>query len=242
MPDPDAPCVGGIPVCLTDEDWSFYLNAGIEENAHSEYSLLTMPFSDALMDYNRMAFHAVALRWQDKAYLIAAPSGVGKSTQARFLQELRPGEFGVISGDRPILEFRKKETHFSDEIQIDRSDSTQILSNPEGHWDIIVHPSQWNGKENWFGAKAAPLAGLILLLRGDQNELISLTPREAAIRCYNQVIQTFISPDKIRKAAELTTRLLNSVPIWQLTTYQVPESTKLLVKSIFSSNSQTEME
>lgn len=178
----------GESVCLSDDDWQYFLTANMVECPHSEYSLLTAPFSDALLSYDRMVFHSVALRWHDRAYLISAPSGNGKSTQARYLKKLHPGEFGIICGDRPILSFYDNE--------------------------IIVHPSPWNGKENWHDAEAAPLAGLILLERGNENKLIALSPREAALRTYAQVMQRCIDPEKIRRAAELTTRLLNSVPIW----------------------------
>ena len=100
--------------------------------------------------------------------------------------------------------------------------------------EIIVHPSHWNGKEDWKGAAAAPLAGLILLRRGEDNGLASLSPRDAALRTYTQVIQTCTDPEKMRTAADLITRLLNSVPIWQLTSFQVPDSTRLLLDTVFS--------
>ena len=242
-PDPAAIRVGGEPVCLTDGDWAFYRGDGIEDGAYSEFSLLTAAFSDALMDHDRIIIHAVAIRWQDRAYLIAAQPGVGKSTQARFLQQLRPGEFSVICGDRPVLEFRPCEpvtnvtgaaNRFPSPVSGHCETSPQTgRGNPSSRDSILVHPSLWNGKENWYGAEAAPLEGLILLRRGDQNELISLTAREAAIRVYTQMIQLYADGEKIRKAAELTTRLLNNVPIWQLTSFQVPDSTRLLLNSLF---------
>lgn len=206
-PNPAARCVGGDPVCLTDEDWQYYLSDGMEDCAHTEFSLLTAAFSDALMDHERIILHAVAIRWRDKSYLIAAQSGNGKSTQARFLQQLRPGEFSVICGDRPVLSFHDNE--------------------------ILVHPSHWNGKENWYGAEAAPLAGVILLRRSEENAICPLSPREAAIRTYAQIIQTCADPEKMKKAAALVTKLLNAVPIWQLTSFQVPDSTKLLLETVF---------
>lgn len=220
-PDPASPRAAGASVRLTREDWKFNLGNGIVESPFSEYSILTAPFSDALMEYDRMIFHAVAVRWRDRAYLICAPSGVGKSTQARFLQELRPGEFSVICGDRPVLEFCQSAPC--------RDGTLPSAASPQ----IIVHPSPWNGKENWRGAEAAPLAGLILLRRGDENALSALTPREAAFQCYAQVIQTAITEKTVIKAAELTTILLNSVPVWQLTTHQVPDSTRLLLETVF---------
>ena len=207
LPDPAAPRVEIDPVRLTEEDWDYYIRQGSEASPQSEYSLLTAAFSDALMDFDRLVIHGAALRWQDRAWLICGPSGVGKSTQAGWLRRLRPGEFGVISGDRPILSFHDNE--------------------------IIVHPSPWNGKENWHDAVAAPLAGIVLLRRGEENRLEALDPREAAVPVYAQVIQTAARADRLRRSAELVTALVQAVTVWRLTTHQPPASTELLLNEIF---------
>ena len=235
-PNPAARRVGGEPVCLTDDDWQFYLGTDMEDCAHTEFSLLTAPFSDALMDYDRIILHAVAIRWRDKAYLIAARSGTGKSTQTRCLQQLRPGEFSVICGDRPALEF----CHCEPATDVSQKPPLTPQSGFRGggpaksvEGSIHVHPSHWNGKENWYGAEAASLAGVILLRRGEENAICSLSPREAAVRTYAQIIQTCADPEKMKKAAAFVTKLLNAVPIWQLTSFQVPDSTKLLLETVF---------
>ena len=206
-PDPEAPLVPGAPVSIPETDWQEYLQSGMEDCAHTEYSMLTAHCSDALLAFDCVILHAAALRWRDRSWLIIAPSGVGKSTQTRNLQALLPGEVSVICGDRPVLErcggaFR-------------------------------VHPSPWNGKENWHGAEAAPLAGLILLSRGPENRLTALTDREAALTMYQHFLQSAWEPENIRRVAALETRLLRAVPIWLLESDQVPDSTRLLLDAVF---------
>ncbi|MBR4194324.1 MAG: hypothetical protein IKQ54_08370 [Oscillospiraceae bacterium] len=196
-----------VPVSIPPADWTEYLADGMEDCPHTEYSMLTEYFSDALLPFDRVILHGVALRWRNRAFLICAESGVGKSTQASFLQELRPGEFGIICGDRPILSFHDKE--------------------------IIVHSSPWNGKENWKGAAAAPLSGIIMLERGPQNKLYSLTEQEAGIPFYNHVIQSAWDPENVCRVASMITRLLYAVPIWKLVSNEVPASTRLLLESVF---------
>ena len=242
IPDPGAPCVGAGSVCMTEKDWQFFLDSGADEDAHSEYSLLCFNMSDALLPYDRVLIHAVAIRWRDRAYLICAGSGTGKSTQARTLQELRPGEFSVICGDRPALEFCRAVSDDNCSKRITPADSaakTTSVCPPSGppadaKWEIIIHPSPWNGKENWYGADAAPLAGLILLERGETNKIVSISPKEAALSMYTHFIQTAWEADGIRKVAELENRLLQTVPIWKLTTHHVPDSTELLLEAVFS--------
>lgn len=201
------------PVCVSEKDWEFYHSQGIERKADMEFSVLAAHFSDSLLPFDRVIIHSVALRRQDKAYLICAASGTGKTTQARFLQQLHPGEFGIICGDRPVLEFREKE--------------------------IVVHPSPWNGKEDLHGAEAAGLAGIILLERGDENRIVSVTEREAAFSLYPQFIQTSVEPQNIRRVVQLEIRALKAVPLWKLTTHEVPDSTKMLYEAVFYSNAES---
>ena len=206
--DPNGPVpTDCLPVTVHPEAWQELSDAGIELCAHTEYSVLTAFISDALLPLGCVVFHAVALRWRGRAWLICAESGVGKSTQARWLRRLRPEEFGVISGDRPILSFQTNE--------------------------ITVHPSPWNGKENWHDAEAAPLGGLILLERGEENRLFSLTEHEAVLSVYPQFIYTAWDRENVKRVADLETRLLRAGPLWKLTTHEVPASTKLLLETVF---------
>ena len=207
-PDPEAPLVPGAPVSIPETDWQEYLQSGMEDCAHTEYSMLTAHCSDALLAFDCVILHAAALRWRDRSWLIVAPSGVGKSTQMRNLQTLLPGEVSVICGDRPVLErcggaFR-------------------------------VHPSPWNGKENWHGAEAAPLGGLILLRRGPENRLYALREDEAILNLYVAFIQTSASVEAVTKVADLEDGLLRAVPTWLLVSDTVPDSTRCLVDGIFS--------
>lgn len=207
-PDPEAPLVPGAPVSIPETDWQEYLQSGMEDCAHTEYSMLTAHCSDALLAFDCVILHAAALRWRDRSWLIIAPSGVGKSTQTRNLQTLLPGEVSVICGDRPVLErcggaFR-------------------------------VHPSPWNGKENWHGAEAAPLGGLILLRRGPENRLYALREDEAILNLYVAFIQTSASVEAVTKVADLEDGLLRAVPTWLLVSDTVPDSTRCLVEGIFS--------
>lgn len=207
-PDPEAPLVPGAPVSIPETDWQEYLQSGMEDCAHTEYSMLTAHCSDALLAFDCVILHAAALRWRDRSWLIIAPSGVGKSTQTRNLQALLPGEVSVICGDRPVLErcggaFR-------------------------------VHPSPWNGKENWHGAEAAPLGGLILLRRGPENRLYALREDEAILNLYVAFIQTSASVEAVTKVADLEDGVLRAVPTWLLVSDTVPDSTRCLVDGIFS--------
>lgn len=171
------------------EDWRSIGNT--TRNDFSEFSLLSCRTSEYLMDYQRFVFHAVAIRWHDRAWLITAPPGIGKSTQYKNLKELHPDEISIINGDKPIVEICSDGSAF-------------------------VHPSPWTGKEGWHDAEGAPLGGIIFLKHGE-NTIEPVEPKTVASRTFFSVLFSFDTGDVIQKAAKLVQRLLKSVPLWQLT-------------------------
>ena len=195
------------PISVKDYEFEDWKNLGNEVNPHGEYSLLSLQTSEALFEHQRFIFHAVAFRWKDKSWLLTAAPGVGKSTQYKNLKELYPEEISIINGDRPVL---------------------QILD--EG--SIMVHPSPWNGKENWCGAEAAPLAGIIFLKQGNENTIKTLTAQEAAVGALSSVFHSYETEEVVKKAAKLTTALLKNTPLWLLTNKGDLESSTLLLDTL----------
>ncbi len=180
-----------------------------EVNAYAEYSLFSLAASDALMESDKCVFHSAAVCYRDRAYLIAGPPGMGKSTQVRTLRELHPEEFSVISGDRPVLCC-------------------------EDEHEIMVWPSPWNGKEGWNGANKAPLAGLVLLERGEENSICRVRKKEAVLQVFNSIFQYRETDEQIYRTSRLAAKILSAAPIWKLTSYSIPDSTKLLYTAVFS--------
>lgn len=182
----DAPC---ISVGQSEyEDWQKIGNT--TRNDFAEFSLLGCRTSEYLMDHQRFVFHAVAMRWHDRAWLITAPPGIGKTTQYKNLKELHPDEVSIINGDKPIVEIRDD--------------------------GAFVHPSPWTGKEGWHDAEGAPLAGIIFLKHGE-NVIEPVSPKAMARSAYLSIFQSFDTGEVIQKSAKLAQQLLKSVPLWQLT-------------------------
>ncbi len=200
------------PVCdlaVTEEEWAYMARHDCAMNGQNEASLITALASDVLLQQDRCILHAVALRHADRAWLITAPSGVGKSTQARTLNELYPGQFSVICGDRPVLELRDGDS-------------------------VFVHPSPWNGKEGWHGADGAPLAGIVCLRRGQENDIRPLSARDAVIPVLHALIHTGRTAEAIRRTAAFEDALLRRTRVWELVNRGVPDSTRLLYETLFA--------
>ena len=201
------------PICevhVGETLWRELLKNGYQDCAYMEYTYFPAPISDALLPFDRCVIHAAAVRYRDRAWLLAGPSGVGKSTQIKSLQSLEPGAFGVICGDRPVLELREDGS-------------------------VMVWPSPWNGKENWYGAEAAPLASIILIQRGEESKVELLSPRDAVVPVYAQLIQTGESLQTMQLAARFEDRLLQAVPTHRLTASDIPTSGQALYTHLHQS-------
>ena len=195
------------PIFVSDFDFEEWEKVGNHINAFAEYSLLHLPTSTYLLNFDRFIFHAVALRWHDKAWLITALPGMGKSTQYRNLKELFPKEISIINGDKPILELKDDGS-------------------------FVVHPSPWNGKEHWRGAEAAPLAGIICLMQGKENTIKKVTAREVVSQIYISIHHTYETEKTIKQAGKMASLLLKNYPVWLLTNKGDLDSSALLYNTI----------
>ena len=76
-PKDNAICVKENDFNLWEEKWKY--------NACAPTEMAILPFrtSDYLLKDHRCVYHAVAFLYKNKAYLITAQSGTGKSTQLR---------------------------------------------------------------------------------------------------------------------------------------------------------------
>ena len=172
-------------------------------DAFVEYRGLIGLSSQLLLRYRCCVFHAAAFSWQGRAWLLTAPAGTGKTTQILNWQRLFPGEIGIISGDMPILEAREDGS-------------------------VWVHPSSWNGKENLYGAPAAPLGGLILLRQGQEDRMLPLPPRDAVVPLLRMFFAPLETEEEIRQLASLLESVLLAAPCRKFVNLGGEASTRLL--------------
>ncbi len=156
-----------------------------------DYMELCQRISDALLPFGRTVFHSVAFVWRDRAWLLTAVSGTGKTTQYVLWKTLYSKDVRMLNGDKPILEFR-------------------------ADGGVTVHPSPWRGKEGMGQMLSAPLGGIILLRQSAENRIRRVSPAEAACAVWDQFLFGFRSTDDARTVARLEDALLRAVPVWLL--------------------------
>lgn len=174
--------------------------------AYVEGCELAAKVSYALMQYDCCIFHSVAFLWQGKAWLFAAPSGTGKTTQYLLWKRMLGEKVTMLNGDKPVL------------------------ACCEG--TVWVHPSPWFGKEGMHNDDSAPLGGIIFLAQAQKNEISMLTPREAVIPLLSQILYDGTKDDAILCGCKIGESILKSVPIWHLKNRGDAASAKLTYETI----------
>ncbi len=196
-------------VKIDDYDKELWSSTGNTLDAYGEYSLLCGGISDNLLHHGSCLIHAVAFRYENRAYLIVAPPGVGKSTQIQYLMNLYPDQFSVICGDRPCLSL-------------------------EENGRIFVYPTPWNGKENWHGAESCELAAVFYLKRGDITEITQLDNKAAILPVFSSLISRREREEDIQYLGNYTEQILEHYPVYLYINGGVPESTVIFYDTISS--------
>ena len=175
----------------------------------TEFNLLLEHICNLFLPYDRCLFHSVAICVDNRAWLITAPSGTGKSTQYRLWKELYGNKVRLICGDKPILEFQSS-------------------------GDIIVHPSPWRGKERWLGSGPAKLAGIVYLEQGEYNSIRRMSVSEAVVPLYTQILYQPEDETELRQAAAMLDRILRQIPVWKLVNIGDEESARLTYETLYA--------
>ena len=99
---------------------------------------------------NRLVMHGAVIEYKGKAYLFTAPSGTGKTTHISMWVKHLGDKVKIINGDKPVL----------------------IVSDDE----VTAFGAPWCGKEGWQINTSAPLEGICLLERGEENLIEEINP------------------------------------------------------------------
>lgn len=221
----DVPAEDFVPLA-SEEDAAYerelfeehYAQTGIELTEPAlEYETLVYRVSEGLFKHDAFVFHGAAFLWRERAYIFTAPSGTGKTTQYRRWRELYGDEIRILNGDKPVLRFHSAET------DSEKAEDT-----------VWVHPSPWHGKEGYGRGAAAPLAGIVYLEQGSENRIRRMTPQEAALPLFSQLLFNGSDAGTIRQGAALISRLAEAVPIWHLMNLGDHASAEMTHEAIFN--------
>ena len=195
-------------ICVSDDDID-YIRKKLPDkpDAYLECRYLIDLTARHLLQFGACIIHAAAFSWKGYAWLLAAPSGVGKSTQMYRWAQLFGAEIQVICGDMPA-----------------------ISAEPDG--TIMVWPTPWNGKESWGGRTAAPLGGVLFLEQEKENSILRLEPVDVIFRYFRQFPRNLETAEQIHTLAMLIDRCASTYPAWLLKNRGDLESARLTAHTL----------
>ena len=199
-------------VSITPEDIEYEKQKSAEEDA--AMGIPTRPFKDEYLEtlavYRKICdqmperdtflFHCSAIAVDGKAYLFTAPSGTGKSTHTRLWREVLGDQAVMINDDKPLLRVT--------------SDS------------VLVYGTPWDGKHRLSTNTVAPVAGICLLERGEENGIERIAKEEAFPRLLQQTYRPQ-SPVELMKTMELLDAVASNVPLCRLRCNMEPEAARV---------------
>ena len=153
-----------------------------------------------MLDYGILLLHGAAIAVDGRCYLFLADSGTGKTTHIRNWLKMIPGTV-VINGDKPLIDMHTLE----------------------------VYGTPWAGKEKYNTNTHARLAGLVLLERGQSNEISSVSFHEALP---GLLAQCHVPDGETARVYPLLGRL-KDVPCFRLKCNMEPESALVAYRGIY---------
>ena len=210
-----------IIVTITPQDIEYEKQKSAEEDA--AMGVPTRPFKDEYLETlavyriicDRMPerdtflFHCSAVAVDGKAYLFTAPSGTGKSTHTRLWREVFGDRAVMINDDKPLLRVT--------------SDS------------ILIYGTPWDGKHRLSTNTVAPVAGICLLERGEENHVERIAKEEAFPRLLQQTYRPQ-SPVALMKTMELLDAVASNVPLYKLRCNMEPEAARVAYAEMNTEN------
>lgn len=145
--------------------------------------------AERLPDYNSFLMHAAAIRVDGNAFLLAGPSGAGKTTHARLWKKVFQDRMRVINDDKPII----------------RTDGDEIM----------VCGSPWCGKERWHNNIKAPLKAVFFVNQADENSIAKMQHGEAWGALLNQVYRSRDAAN-MQKTLKYLDNMINRTDIYSL--------------------------
>lgn len=153
-------------------------------------SILRMiPMREIFLHFGVLFLHAAQISWQGKGLLFAAPSGTGKTTQARLWQAHRGA--AIVCNDRTLVR------------------------RTNGCWRTYGYPL--DGSEPVYSREVNPLGAVVLLEQGRDNRAQQPRPTKAIPLLMQQTVMDCWSGKARAAAMDLLLTMMEEIPVFLLT-------------------------
>ncbi len=144
---------------------------------------------DYIVAHDGALMHGAVIEYEGNAYMFTATSGTGKTTHIKLWKELYKDNVRILNGDKPLIRYI--------------------------NGSFVAYGTPWCGKEHYNVNASAPLKGIVLLTRGEENEVEQLDSKVFNKALFRQIYMPK-SPMLIIKVAEFADKLFSGVPLYLL--------------------------
>lgn len=109
--------------------------------------------AEKLLPYNTLLFHGSVVSVDGQGYLFTAVSGTGKSTHTRLWRQRFGERCVMVNDDKPLLRITED--------------------------GVLACGTPWDGKHRLSSNIIVPLKGIVILERGEDNEIVPISASEA---------------------------------------------------------------
>lgn len=161
---------------------------------------------EKLIPLHTFLIHGSLIGYNHSAVLLTAASGVGKTTATKKLLEQYPEAF-VINGDKPLLRIDNK------------------------NQKCIAFGTPWCGKEKMNRNTSAPLRKIVILKRGEKEELKRISSSEAFPILFQQTYRSN-DTEKLKLTLQFLSDVVKNVELWQYTMKYYDDLKNLVVAPV----------
>lgn len=136
----------------------------LREDGYLETLAVYRKISEAMLQYDTFLMHGAVIAVGDNAYMFTAESGTGKTTHIKKWLENIEDAF-VVNGDKPLI---------------------KLMNN-----HVIACGTPWCGKEKMGTNTMVNLRAIVLMIRGENNEIEEITYQQA----FSPILQQTYRPD-----------------------------------------------
>lgn len=154
----------------------------------------------ALLPKGIMLMHGSVVAVDGQAYMFTALSGTGKSTHVALWRRLFGERAVMVNDDKPLIRISGQE--------------------------VIVYGTPWDGKHHLSNNIAVPLKAIVVLCRGKENEIHSLSAQEIFPTLLQQSFRTE-DPLITMQALGLLSQLSKQVSFYKLHCNMDPEAAQV---------------
>lgn len=161
-------------------------------------------FRNRILFHQGMVVHSAAIEWEGRGIMFSAPSGTGKSTQAKLWSKFRGAN--ILNEDRPAVKRVGDQAYVCGTI--------------------------WNGSSRKYTNHRVPLTAIVLLEQAATNNIIRLDGREGISRLMPRCFLPYHDKELMGRAMDNLEGITKVTPVYLLKCRPDQEAVEMLYQCV----------